>query len=75
MVSVLLTPGDPAPVQLLPPDALTPVIVPEKALAALVPPLLLDTFLIMIRCDALSSLVTVQVLVWPSAMLPLHSAE
>ena len=63
MVSVLSTPGDAVPVQLLPPAALTPPIVPEKAPAPLAPPLSLITVLMMIRCAALSLLVTVHVLV------------
>ena len=75
MASVLTTPGDAVPIQLFPSVAFTPLIVPEKSPAALVAPLSLITVLMMIRCAALSLLVTVQVLVWPSAMLPVQSPE
>src|SRR5436309_8646434 len=65
-----------APDHVLPPDATTvPPIVPEKAAAVRLPPLSLTTTLLTIRCAGWSLLVTVQVLVWPSAIVPLHSAE
>src|SRR5213592_5008164 len=65
-----------APNHVLPPAATTaPPIVPEKAAAVRLPPSLLTITLLMIRCAAWSSLVTVQVLVSPSAIVPLHAAE
>ena len=43
--------------------------------AMAVPPLLLTTCLITMSCGAMSSFVTVQVLVWPIAIVPAQSAE
>src|SRR5437762_2162408 len=65
-----------APAHVLPPVATTtPPIVPEKATAVSVPPLLLTTTLVMIRCGGWSSLVMVQVLVSPGAIVPVQSVE
>src|SRR5439155_1035704 len=64
-----------APVQVPPLAAVTPPTVPEKAAAVRAPPLSLTTTLLMIRCAAWSSLVTVQVLVSPSAIVPVQAAE
>ena len=68
----MVRPGEAVPVQVLPVVVVTPVMVPEKSPAALAPPLLLMTVLMTIKRAALSSLVTVQVLVSPSAMAPLQ---
>ena len=54
---------------------MVPVTVIVKALAAAVPPLLFTTCLITISCGPISSLVTVQVLVWARAIEPLQSVE
>ena len=70
-----MTPGASVPIQVLPPCAVTPVMAPEKSPAALLPPLSFTTSLMMINWAALSLLVTVQVLVCPSAMVPVQSAE
>src|SRR5207249_3248245 len=58
-----------------PADTATPLTVPEKSAAAAAPPSSLTTTLLMTRWAAWSSFVTVHVLVSPSAIVPLHSAE
>src|SRR5439155_25570869 len=64
-----------APVHAAPPAAVTPPTVPENAAAVREPPLSLTTTLLMIRCAAWSLLVTVQVLVSPTAIVPVQSVE
>src|SRR5436190_24025840 len=65
-----------SPDQVLPPAAtIAPPIVPENAVAVRLPPLSLITTFLTIRCDAWSLLVTVQVFVSPSAIVPVQSVE
>src|SRR5262249_61907864 len=71
---VLVTP-DAEPANVLPPIAVTPLIVIVKSAALFVPPLSLMTCLITVSVAGLSSFVITQVLLAPAAIVPEQPGE